>query len=100
MEKRRVEINPMEYEQFQEFLEGNLEKFKSSLQLQYFAAVGTFKSANRAFKRGHITSFGIIAPKRPFNNRGNTCKRKGKHSRSTNEEKKRIYEQIRTRRED
>ena len=35
------------------------------------------------------------APKRPFNYRGNTCKRKGKHSRVTNELKKKIYEELR-----
>lgn len=43
---------------------------------------------NRAFRRGqHI-------PNHPFNNRANTCKRKNKTSRSTNEQKKKIYERL------
>ena len=41
-----------------------------------------------------MTEDGMIAPKRPFNNRGNTSKRSGVHSRSMNELKKRLYGEI------
>ena len=43
---------------------------------------------NRAYRRG------VGIPNHPFNNRANTSKRKGKHSRALNERKKRIYEQL------
>jgi len=46
---------------------------------------------NRAYRRGYN------APNHPFNNRANTCKRKGKHSRTNNELKKTIYEQLKRR---
>lgn len=55
--------------------------------------VNKFKSIRRAMKRGHILAM-QLAPKRPFNNRGNTSKRRFKHSRSINECKKRIYGNI------
>lgn len=46
---------------------------------------------NRAYRRGnHI-------PNHPFNNRANTCKRKGKHSRQFNEIKKTVYGQLKGR---
>lgn len=46
---------------------------------------------NRAYRRGqHIQNH-------PFNNRANTCKRKGKHSRPYNELKKTIYGQLKRR---
>lgn len=63
----------------------------NKLNLRYFECVSKFKSVNRAFKRGQITNYGVIIPKRPFHNRKNTCKRKGHHSRSFNEYKKRLY---------
>jgi hypothetical protein len=49
---------------------------------------------NRALKRGHITIDGTIIPRRPFNNRANTSKRKGVHSRVLNQRKRFIYNQI------
>lgn len=46
---------------------------------------------NRAYRRGqHIQNH-------PFNNRANTCKRKGKHSRLLNEIKKTVYGQLKGR---
>jgi len=46
---------------------------------------------NRAFRRGqHISNH-------PFNNRANTCKRKGKHSRLNNNIKKTVYGQLKRR---
>lgn len=46
------------------------------------------RSLRRAFKRGRLTQFGLLVSKRPFNNRANTSKRKGAHSRTGNEQKK------------
>lgn len=59
-----------------------------------YRAVSFFKSIRRAIERGNMTEDGMIAPKRPFNNRGNTSKRSGVHSRSMNELKKRLYGEI------
>ena len=44
---------------------------------------------NRAYRRGHHIQ------NHPFNNRANTCKRKGAHSRFMNEYKKKLYERVR-----
>jgi len=55
-----------------------------------------YKSIMRAIKRGHIAPNGMTVPKRPFNNRGNTCTR-GKDSRETNTYKKKCYEGIKQR---
>lgn len=74
---------PMEEKEFEEYLD-------NSLNLRFFEGVQKFRSIQRAFRRGHVTNFGYIIPNRPFHNRKNTCKR-GKQSRSFNEEKKRLY---------
>lgn len=88
MEKREtVERELMSQEEFEKYIEDNS-------GLKTFEAVGRYKSVGRAYRRNHITRNGLITPKRPFNNRKNTSKRKGAHSRSVNEYKKRIYEQI------
>lgn len=62
------------------------------LTLLRFDAVSKFRSVKRAFRRGHISVYGIIYPDRPFNNR--TSK---KNSRPYNELKKKIYGQLRSR---
>lgn len=47
-----------------------IENFKNgTLYLHSFAGVSQFKSIRRAIKRGHVSIFGDIYPKRPFNNR-------------------------------
>lgn len=56
-------------------------------------AIGKYKSIGRALRRGHLTQDGRIVPKRPFNNRSNTSKRKGVDSRN-NEVKKTLYGQF------
>lgn len=56
-----------------------------------FEAVKRFKSINRAIKSGLVSPFGELYPKRPFNNRKNTCRRKNADSRETNTLKKTIY---------
>ena len=63
----------------------------NKLNLRTFDAVRKVKSVGRAFRRGNITNYGELVPKRPFHNRKNTCKRKGHHSRAYNEFKKRLY---------
>ena len=62
--------------------------------MKTFEAVGRYKSVRRAIKRNHVTEEGVLIPKRPFNNRANTSKKKKAHSRSTNEYKRNIYGQL------
>lgn len=64
-----------------------------NLYLRTYEAVKEFKSVRRAIRRGKVTEQGWIAPKRPFNNRGNSSTR-GVHSRKENEFKKNMYGQI------
>ena len=60
------------------------------LHLRTYEAVSRFKSVRRAIRRGQISLDGVIYPKRPFNN--------AKHKKgSLNDEKKRIYEQLKHR---
>lgn len=67
------------------------DELHNKLNLRTFNGVRKFKSVVRAFQRGHVTNYGEIIPYHAFNNRKNTCKRKGRHSRAFNEYKKRIY---------
>lgn len=77
MEKNRVDIVGDFYE-------------RGILHLRTYEAVSRFKSVRRAIRRGHISLDGVIYPKKPFNN--------AKHKKgSLNDEKKRIYEQLRHR---
>jgi hypothetical protein len=69
-----------------------------TLNLRDYRAVGKFKSIRRAIRRGLVSPSGTICPKRSFNNRANTSRRKGHHSRVMNEVKKSIYEQLKHRR--
>lgn len=56
-----------------------------------FDAVSKYKSVARAIRRGDVTKYGTITPKRPFNNRANTSRRASVNSRTMNEYKKNIY---------
>lgn len=48
-----------------------IENFKNGvLYLRSFVGVSKYKSIRRAIKRGHISIFGDIYPRRPYNNRG------------------------------
>ena len=77
MKKNRVDIVGDFYE-------------RGILHLRTYEAVSRFKSVRRAIRRGHISLDGVIYPKRPFNN--------AKHKKgSLNDEKKRIYEQLKYR---
>lgn len=104
MEENIVERPLMNEEEFEEYLEknkidavGDLYE-KNILHLRNFESVNSYKSIRRAIKRGNVSIDGYKFPKRPFNNRANTCdKERKKHSRTTNELKKQIYEHIKYR---
>lgn len=88
MEKQEVvERELMPQEEFEKYI-------KDNSGLRTFEAVGRYKSVRRAIKRNHVTGEGFLIPKRPFNNRANTSKKKKAHSRSTNEYKRNIYGQL------
>ena len=57
-----------------------------------FEAVKKFRSFRRAFRRGHISPYGVIYPKRPFSNKKPT---RGK---AINELKKKIYGELKSQR--
>lgn len=89
LEENKVQRELMSEEEFKEYIHNRI----MPLHLITYEAVRKYKSVRRAIRRGCVTSEGIIMPSRPFNNRGNSCKR-GKHSRQMNEEKKRVYASI------
>lgn len=62
------------------------------INLKVFDGVSKFKSIRRAMRRGHVTPWGTVAPKRPFNNRS---RKKG--TRPLEIEKERIYGQLKHR---
>ena len=103
-EQKTIERPLMSEEEFKDYMEKNRVDIvgdfygKGILHLRTYEAVSKFKSVRRAIRRGHVSLDGIIFPKRPFNNRANTSRRKGHHSRVTNEVKKSIYEQLKHRR--
>lgn len=102
-EQKTVERPLMSEEEFKDYLKNNrvdvIEDFykRNTLHLITYEAVDRFKSVRRAIKRGNISLDGVIFPKRPFNNRANTCKGKSHHSRAINERKRMIYEQLKYR---
>ena len=95
-EQKLVERPLMGEEEFKDYLKDNrvdvVKDFYEDniLHLRTHEAVKRFKSVRRAIRRGHISLDGVIYPKRPFNN--------AKHKKgSLNDEKKRIYEQLKHR---
>lgn len=76
------------------FLKFNTMEEKKELQKDGTAELGTDIKMNRHQRRQLIFPNGVAAPKRPFNNRANTSKRPGVHSRTMNQMKKRIYAQL------
>lgn len=95
-EQKLVERPLMGEEEFKDYLKDNrvdiVKDFYENniLHLRTYEAVKRFKSVRRAIKRGHVSLDGVIYPKRPFNN--------AKHKKgSLNDEKKRIYEQLKHR---
>lgn len=89
LEENKVQRELMSEEEFKEYIHNRI----MPLHLATYEAVRKYKSVRRAIKRGDVTPEGIIMPSRPFNNRGNSCKR-GKYSRQMNEEKKKVYASI------
>lgn len=67
---------------------------KKELQKGGTEELGTSFKMNRHRRRQLIFPNGVAAPKRPFNNRANTSRRPGVHSRTTNQIKKKIYAQL------
>lgn len=59
-----------------------------------FDGVRKYRSVFRAVRRGHVSPTGVIYPDRPYNNRANTSKRKGVHSRMFNQIKRSIYDRL------
>ena len=90
MEEQKIERSLMSQEEFEDYISKGI----MVLHLITYDGVHKFKSIRRAIRRSHVTTEGIIIPRRPFNNRANTSKRKGVHSRGTNELKKKIYGQL------
>ena len=95
-EQKLVERPLMGEEEFKDYLKDNrvdiVKDFYENniLHLRTYDTVKRFKSVRRAIRRGHISLDGVIYPKRPFNN--------AKHKKgSLNDEKKRIYEQLKHR---
>lgn len=101
-EQKTIERPLMSEEEFKDYMEKNRvdivgDFYGNILHLRTYEAVSKFKSVRRAIRRGHVSLDGIIFPKRPFNNKANTCKRKGHYSRTINGRKKMIYEQLKHR---
>ncbi len=84
----KIERDLMDEGEFKKYLQRVLSYNRISPE-----AIGKYKSIERAIRRGHLTQDGRIVPKRPFNNRSNTSKRKGVDSRN-NEVKKTLYGQF------
>ena len=89
-EQKKIERDLMSQEEFEDYISRGI----IVLHLITYDGVHRFKSIRRAMRRGNGTTEGIIMARRPFNNKANTSKRKGVHSRNTNELKKKIYGQF------
>ena len=83
MTDREIKIEP-KYSEKSKFIEFNLVRFEG---------VQRYKSIARAIRRGHVTSSGYMAPKRPFNN----WKDNSRSGRGYNTIRKGIYADLRTR---
>ena len=89
-EQKKIERDLMSQEEFENYISKGI----MVLHLITYDGVRRFKSIRRAIRRGHVITEGIVIPRRPFNNRANTSRRKGAHSRVDNETKKMIYGQL------
>lgn len=100
MEEKKDEIieqKPVSEEEFKEKIhsvaEANRKKLledfnKGVIYLRNFSGVRMFKSIRRVIRRGHVSIFGDIYPRRPFNNR-----KRNKRGDITYE-RRRTYEQL------
>lgn len=96
MEDKVTQQEPMPQEEFEEKIKEvaaankrkMLEDFESGiLYLRNYNGVRKYKSIRRAIKRGHVSFFGDLYPKKPYNNRKS-------HMKSINAKKRRIYGQL------
>lgn len=93
-EEKLTEQTPVSQEEFEskvaEIAESNRQKVqedfnKGVLYLRNYAGVSKYKSIRRAIKRGHVSIWGDLYPRRPYNNRKLNPQRK---------KLREIYEQI------
>lgn len=93
-EEKLVEQEPMSQEEFEtkikEVAEANKQQLikevnEGILHLRYYGGVSKFKSIRRAIKRGHVSIWGDLYPRRPYNNRKLNPQRK---------KLRQIYEQV------
>ena len=95
-EQKTVERPLMSEEEFKDYMKNNRVDIvgdfheRGILHLRTYEAVSRFKSVRRAIRRGHVSLYGIIFPKRPCNNA-----KQGKNS--LNDRRKMIYEQLKHR---
>jgi hypothetical protein len=77
-EEGLIEGKPMSQEEFEEKIrdvaEANRQQVYRDLEngilhLRDYSGVAKFKSIRRAIKRGHVSIWGDVYPRRPFNNR-------------------------------
>ena len=96
-ENKIVQQEPMSQEEFQEKIhavaEANRKKVIEDFDrgvIHFKELIGTriFRSVRRAVKRGHMSLFGDVYPKRPYNNR-----KRNKRG-DTTYERRRAYEQL------
>lgn len=85
MEEKLVEQKPMQLEEFKnkiaEVAEANRKKVyedfnKGTLYLRSYVGVSKYKSIRRAIRRGHVSIWGDLYPRRPYNNRKSNPQRK------------------------
>lgn len=85
MEEKLIEQNPMQLEEFKnkiaEVAEANRKKVyedfnKGTLYLKSYIGVSKYKSIRRAIRRGHVSIWGDLYPRRPYNNRKSNPQRK------------------------
>lgn len=94
MEESKIVERPlMGEEEFKNYISSGVD-LADRLNLISYEATSRFKSVRRAIKRGHVSIYGSVYPRRPFNNRANTSSRKNTHSRVFNERKKLIYDEF------
>ena len=85
-QKNTVERELMPLEEFEKYVTPK-EDFHMEIDLNHFTnfeAVKKFKSVRRAFRRGHISPYGVVYPKKPT------------RGRAMNELKKKIYGQLKS----
>lgn len=97
MEEKQL-TKPISQEEFKEVASSMAEqrhleriqdfKKNGTLSFRTFIAVNRFRHVRRAIRRGHVSIYGDIFPKRPFNNR-----KRGPGT--ITYERRKVYEQLR-----